>query len=112
MLCGVKQQAKYVGRQLCAANSTMLEQLIVGGATQLMERAIDLRSRVLHQIRESGRRISRLRLRTERLLLHLTQPFAPRIGEQSIERCAEMFHVKADRGGATGPQPYVLGRNV
>jgi len=82
--------------RLRSADPTILEQLIVGGAPQLIERAIDLRSRLLHEIRESGRGISGLRLRAERLLLRVTQPFASRVGEQPIERCTEMFHVEGD----------------
>ena len=96
MLCCMEQQTKNVRRQLRAADATMLEQLIGGSTAKLIERAIDLRGRVVHEIGKKRRWIARLLFRPEDFFLRITQPFATRVGEQTIQRGAEMLHVEPD----------------
>ena len=107
----MEQQAEDVRRQLRSADAAEIEQLIAGRLAQLFEGAIDVALRIANEIGKARGRIARLDFGAERRFLGVAQPLVARVSEQAIERGAEMPHVKADRRGASGPLPDVLGGN-
>ena len=111
MLSGVKQKTQHIRRQLRATDTAMFEQLITRGAAELIERALDVRDRIVNQIGHCSGWISRLGFHSDRLFLGIAQPFPPCVGEQAIECPSEVFDVEPDRRRATVAQPDVLGRN-
>ena len=111
VLGGVKQQAEHVRRQPGAADLPLVQQRhqpSSRAAGRTPARSLPLTpatsaasvaggsARLLPSARANARCASRERL-------------ASRVGEQPIERAASVADVKADRCGAAGPLPDVLG---
>ena len=88
---------------------TCRQQIVAGGRAKLLECPLDRRVHVGGHVGERRRRIDEVTFGTHRRLLRVRQGLATGIGEEPVERAAEVPHVEPDRRCSAGTFPGVLG---
>jgi len=66
VLGGMEQQTKHIRRQLGTSDAAILEKLFGSHEAQLIQRTVDLRGGVTHEIRQARGWLARFRLGAER----------------------------------------------
>ena len=108
----VEQEAERRRRQPGPPYCTCRPQIVAGGRAKLLECPLDRRVHVGGHVGERRRRIDEVTFGTHCRLLRIRQGLATGIGEEPVERVAEVPHVEPDRRRSAGTFPGVFGRHA